>query len=369
MNRKKFAKYTEKIRSMLPFWFSMKKQPNESVGLQFLNIFGMQLDDIYNILNYAYEQTKIESIDNEFTDILYKVILPVHYEVKYIKMVSSYEADLYYTDNLYEFLNLDKSYKIDDSIKQPNYYYIDKAKKIIYVREEYDKDSEFPHGRLQIMYGDKLEHHELVIHHVWNFLDEFGALVGCTRLYNENNKEYKDRILDVFRYPANSTKFGLANGIARELGIRKHIKVENSREILLNDQMIITNTITVNGDSVQEHEVFIDNNGRIIIKLDNIYQTKELEISYISGLELTPLIDLSNKLSNELYKADGTPTELLLKYINHIKENSSILWNDFVYDEALWVKDEKEFTENHFAFIPTKFDASIKGFAKYKKYR
>ena len=58
---KEFAKYTEKIRSMLPFWFQMKKQPNDSLGLQFLNLFGMEFDDIKKIMEYAYRQTKIDS--------------------------------------------------------------------------------------------------------------------------------------------------------------------------------------------------------------------------------------------------------------------------------------------------------------------
>lgn len=369
MERIEFAKYTEKIRSMLPFWFQMKKQPQDSLGLQFLNVMGMQLDDVEKILKYAYNQTRIETLDQNFTDIVYKAILPTHIDIEKITFVGALSVGITETDSLYKFFNLEYNYEITDIVKQPNYYYFDVERKIIYVREPFDKDGDYPAGRIYIEYNNERINMPLTIHHVWNFFDEFGALVGCPRLVGEKNRDYRYRILDVFKNPANSTKRGLANGIARELGIRRHLVWKNDgSDFYIEDPMVIVNSITKNGALLDEDEIDIDTNGFLILHPSEL-DGEEISISYICGLELNSLINTkNNKLSNELYNADGTPTELLLHYINIIKQNSSILWNDFVYDETFWVKEDKEFSEGHFTFIPARLDSSIKGFSNFKKY-
>ena len=57
------------------------------------------------------------------------------------------------------------------------------------------------------------------IYNVWNAFDEFGLLLGLSRIPGENNSDYKTRLLDVYTSPANSTYLGLRRGIARELGL------------------------------------------------------------------------------------------------------------------------------------------------------
>lgn len=54
---------------------------------------------------------------------------------------------------------------------------------------------------------------------VWNELDEFGLLLDLPRIQDENNSTYKQRLFDVFVHRANSTYYGLINGITRELGL------------------------------------------------------------------------------------------------------------------------------------------------------
>lgn len=372
MSRTEFAKYTEKIRSMLPFWFKMKKQPKESLGLQFLNITGMQLGDIEKILSYAYKQTKIDATDDHFVDIIYKVILPTYYDVDSIDTVETNLVLLEETESLYEFFNLEENYEINNDIKQPDFYYIDKDRNIIYVSEPYDRTNDNPFGKIKIRSKNdsnktKLDEFNLSLHHVWNFFDEFGALVGCQRLFGERNLEYKKRILDVFINPANSTKIGLANGIARDLGIRENKTWENvSEDFVIKDKMVIANSITIDNKPVDMEKVCVTTDGYLFIISNPHYGKATAEVSYIRGIEMAALIDKDNiKISNELYNSDGTPTELLLHYISIIKESSSVLWGDFKYNEGMWVTNNEEFTNNHFAFIPARYDSEVKGFAKY----
>jgi hypothetical protein len=369
MSRSKFAKYTEKIRSMLPTWFQMKKQPNDSLGLQFLNFFGLELDDIKKMLDYAYKQTKIETIDESFIDIVYKAILPTYFDMTNLVGVSTSSTSLKQTDKLYDFFGLAVNYDLDEGIHQPDYYFVDTDRKIIYVREDFDKMADNPYGQIVIHLKDgSTQTMSLALHHVWNFFDEFGALLACPRLFGENNSDYKLRILDVFINPANSTKFGLANGVARELGIREH-KVWLSpatEDFIIKDKMVIANMIEINGKTVDIENVYTDVHGYLVIQKMPYETGVNYDISYIRGIEMRALTDhKDNKFSNETYKANGQPTDLMLEYVRNIKNNSSIIWGDFKYNEGMWVKDDTEFEDHAYGFVPATFDSNIKGFAKF----
>lgn len=364
----KFAKYTEKIRSQLAFWLQMRKQPADSIGLQFLNFFGLQLDDIEYILNYAYKQTRIEDMDSKFVDIVYKAILPSYYDISNINFISTTSELLTKADTLYEFFGLGYNYGIiDNNIMQPDYYFLDADNKIIYVREPYDIDDDYESGQITIELKDgSVDVFGLSLHQVWNYFDEFGALLSCPRLYGEKNEHYKDRILDVFRSPANSTKKGLANAISRELGMRKHKVWEDTNEdFVIRDAMVIANLIKVENQIVNEQDILYTPEGYLVIKATNTGE-KDLKVSYICGLEIKALTDHSdNKFNNETYYANGTITDLMFRYIKNIKNNSSIMWDDFMYNEACWVQDSDDYNVETFGFIPATYDSNIKGFSEY----
>lgn len=368
MNRGKFANYTEKIRNMLPFWFKMKKQPKDSLGLQFLNVFGMQLDEIKFILEYAYEQVNLNLIDEKFIDIVYKAILPINFNMDNLDYIIGGKAILVQKNTLYDFFDLKNSYEKTNPIMTPDYYYIDYSKKIIYFRFPYESNDSNKSGYVTIV--DKNNNKTIVnlkLHHVWNFFDEFGALVGCERLNGENNISYKKRILDVFKNPANSTKFGLMNGIARELNLRKHLIWHDcNNDFIIKDKMVIVNSIKVNDVFFDIDNIEIDTDNNLILKTTKeMLNTHDAEVSYVSGLELSSLSKMSTKLSTELFNADGTLKPLYLEYVKKIKKESPLLWNDFKYGDGVWVLDDEEFGTDHFSFIPNTYDMDIKGFVNF----
>ena len=155
------------------------------------------------------------------------------------------------------------------------------------------------------------------------------------------------------------------NGISRELGIRKHKTwIDTSEDYIIKDAMVIANQIKVNNVLIPEDEVFITPEGYLVLKAINTKE--EAEVSYVSGLEIKALTDRSNnKFNNETLKANGMPTDLMLKYIKNIKDNSSILWDDFKYNESAWVKDTEEYNVDTFGFKPATYDSDIKGFTRY----
>ncbi|HBF6273731.1 TPA: Low copy number virion structural protein [Clostridioides difficile] len=371
MKESDFARYTEKIRSMLPFWFEMKKNPNKSIGIEFLNIFGMELDEIEEILLYASKQIYIESADEDFVDLVYKVLLPSNFNINNISMVYTNQLILERSWDLYTFFGIKKNEKnLENNISQPDYYFIDEKKKVIYVRESYDKEEDLPFGKIKVKCNNKEFLFELNLHHVWNFFDEFGSLVGCSRLKGEKNHEYKLRILDVFKNPANSTKRGLANGISRELGIREVKEWKDmSKDFVISEKMVLVNTILVDNNLIILDYVYITSTGEILLKGNPDKKNQSSVVSFIKSLEMYELVDINNKkLSIELYNSDATPTKLLIDYVTKIKEDTSIFWNDFKYDEDIWVREDENY-DNSFSFLPTFLDSNIKGFSKYGYYK
>ncbi|HBF5147325.1 TPA: Low copy number virion structural protein [Clostridioides difficile] len=371
MKESDFARYTEKIRSMLPFWFEMKKNPNKSIGIEFLNIFGMELDEIEEILLYASKQIYIESADEDFVDLVYKVLLPSNFNINNISMVYTNQLILERSWDLYTFFGIKKNEKnLENNISQPDYYFIDEKKKVIYVRESYDKEEDLPFGKIKVKCNNKEFLFELNLHHVWNFFDEFGSLVGCSRLKGEKNHEYKLRILDVFKNPANSTKRGLANGISRELGIREVKEWKDmSKDFVISEKMVLVNTILVDNNLITLDDVYITSTGEILLKGNPDKKNQSAVVSFIKSLEMYELVDINNKkLSIELYNSDATPTKLLIDYVTKIKEDTSIFWNDFKYDENIWVREDENY-DNSFSFLPTFLDSNIKGFSKYGYYK
>ena len=253
-----------------------------------------------------------------------------------------------------------------NNIGQPHYYYLDEKRKIIYVRFPYQKSNDNEYGKITINYKGEYISVPLMLHHVWNFLDEFGALLGCERLQEEHNLDYKNRILDVFKHPANSTKFGLANGIARELGLRKFkIWEDTTKPFVIKDKMVIINTIEIGKEDVNLYNMTLDINDNLIIGpyTENI---GPLDVTYISGLEMYPLNDLTEpKISNELINSDGTYTPKMNKIIKEVRDNSSIIFGDFKYDESYWNKD-KDYDNIPYGFEPSRLDANISGFEKFE---
>ena len=133
----KYAKYTERIRQKLAFWLQMKKQPKDSLGLQFLNFFGLQLDDIEYILEYAYKQTKIMTADTTFIDIVYKAMLPTYYNLDDIKLITTKGFILNRKKKLYDFFGLEYNYKLlDQDLNNPDYYFLDEDAK--YMSAKYN---------------------------------------------------------------------------------------------------------------------------------------------------------------------------------------------------------------------------------------
>ena len=347
-------KINSEIISNLPYWFEGKKEDN-SFMRKFLYVFGKQLNDANSVLGYAYDQTSYKTADIDYADIMYKAMLPTDINPKEIKYIKTESLLLLLVDDVKSFL---KDYE--------DKAYIDYEKNIVYVKKMYDKTHKDKYGKIIVGINDKEIEYPLVTHHVWNFLDEAGALFSTPRLPNENNEQYKRRIEDVFINKSNTSKFGLLNGIARELGLRKYVEwIDGSSDIKLKSKMIIANSITIDNIKVHIEDINISDDDFIVLVGNPKYKNIKREISFVSQIEMHSISNENDiELFNELYNPDGTYNEKFIRYANFIKNKYPIIWGEFNFDESVWVNEEVK--ENK-SFIPHKMDSNINGFINFNK--
>lgn len=210
--------FTQQMQAMLPQWMKMAKDPT-SVGAQFLNVFGVEFEAIRGYLDQLTNNQFIGTADIGQIDITYKVPLVLSYSdgPLTITSISGLTADAVgYTIKIVPTLREFYSATGDENVAIVD---IDSA--LVYVRPTNELINANKMQPFQSVTINGTIHYDMLLHHVWNAFDEFGLLLGIQRLYSERNEDFKQRILDVFANPGNSTKDGILNALARELSISR----------------------------------------------------------------------------------------------------------------------------------------------------
>lgn len=231
------SRTTKNMQAMLPTWMKMARDP-DSVGAQFLDVFGLEMEDIQEYLEYAVSGLHLMKADISQADIVYKVPLalpelidmqPVH-NLRATKDAQVYPIEL--KETLADFYMA----KADENVA-----IFDRTDGLVYIKPQASLIDRSPDKPYEFVEIDGVTHYEFILHHIWNPFDEFGLLLGLHRLYGERNESFKKRILDVFQNPGGANKQGLINGMSRELGLpKKHIEINEFadaafRGSLLND--------------------------------------------------------------------------------------------------------------------------------------
>lgn len=290
--------FTEQMRKMLPQWMKMAKDPT-SVGAQFLNIFGLEFDDIQAYLDEILSNQYIDTADIGQIDITYKIplALPVVLDMETIDTVMVYKMEDK-IETSYRFLNVGSIRKFYMANPDESVAIVDRGEGVLYLRPGTgfmeNNDIFKPFDYVEV---NGTAHFDYSLHHIWNAFDEFGLLLGLDRLFGERNDAYKQRLLDVFRNPGNSTQSGLKSALARELGL---------------------------------------------------------------SVESLNVNEFSNYAYREsLLNSDGSPSKKLLKYVEQVNRVLGFAWDNMSWGEAYWHSLE----ENNmgFEYLPHVWDATTSG--------
>jgi hypothetical protein len=272
-------------------------------------------------------------------------------------------------ESVEEFLLPAEQAKHFSSVQYNTKYFIDFDSKYIYIKLPLGITDEYPDGHLDLSItapnGQEIyrETMPLLIHHVWNFFDEFGLLLDTPRLYGEKNAPYKERILDVFRRPAGSHYQGLINGIARELGLIHEVQWHDGRkDITLYHNRIDIDSILVDGDTPEA--IGKDEHGRIVLygNPDNAGITQT--VRFIVGVEVHEIHDNEDRsFQDTLYNLDGTATKLLKHYTTTIHNHVPIFWGQWKWNEGFWNTSDNDMIG--YGYVPVLYDASFSGWNHY----
>ena len=203
------SKITKGLLTHLPKWMNIRKDP-ESVGAQFLDTFGVQFEDVEDYLTYQLNNQYIGTANLGEIDILYRADLPSKPNTSdTISALAPGSIAITMYTSVQDFYESEVAHK----------GIIDHDKGSLYFDQHYTY--------VDITVNSVTVRYTLSVHHVWNCFDEFGLLLGLPRLHNEDNTNFKRRILDVFQRPGSSTKEGLQNFIGRTLGIAPaHVQLD-----------------------------------------------------------------------------------------------------------------------------------------------
>lgn len=247
-----YSYVTEKLVEGFPSWTKVRKDPN-SIGQQFLNVFGLMMEEVERYLDESLNNQYIGSANIGEVDWVYK--LNIEPEILRLNQLeaekTSVEGYRYIGDKpvklpvkLVEMSSLHDFY----ASKDLNVYIVDYEENIIYLRYINNEGKTFDSLKITTPDNQEISFDNFIPHHIWNVFDEFALLLGLRRRHLESNAELKERILDVFRFPANATKIGLLRGVGRELGlIKKECWRAEADSHTIDDPDVIPETIIIRG--------------------------------------------------------------------------------------------------------------------------
>lgn len=356
-----YSEITQRMADEYPNWTKIRNSA-ESTGQQFLNYFGMELETVHDYLEWISDQKYISTADMNALDWVYMYQLPdisLKDKIQLTRRIGSNNIEV----------------PILESLKQFFYNDTNQGGVLDYEENKYYTTKSYGNLMLNITRdGNTLSHQVTPMDfHIWNTFDEFGLLLGVERLHLEKNVDYKERILDVFRYPSGTHDIGLTNGIARSLKLIQRKDKNGNQLIWQNDakdlylknttgKFIDARTLQVDDVTLTEEEFTIDEVGNILIFAKHI--GKPHRISFIYGVDKYQLYDKANEsLYKMMYQEDGQATSKLLTWVEYINTVAPIMWDRFNWDEGFWDTIDKDLTG--LGYVPNMWDSNIEVWKDY----
>lgn len=345
-----YSSFTQRMADEYPFWTKIRNN-KESNGQLFLNYFGIELEVVYDYLLWIKDQKYIQTVDVTVLDWVYMYQLP----------------DIMLNDTL-QFMQGDKEIPVLETLQEFFYNERNQGGIVDYQDKRFYTTKAYGPLKLNITRDDVTTAHDVtpMDYHIWGALDEFGLMLGVERLHLEKNEEYRERILDVFRYPAGTHDIGLTNGIARELQLIKRITWENDqKEFYLKNtsgKFIEPRSIKVDDVSLEEGAFTIDEAGSLSISARN--EGTSHVVSFIVGVQKHQLYNKADeKLYKMIYQDDGQATSKMMTWVEYINTFAPVMWDRFNWDEGFWDTISQDLTG--LGYVPNIWDSNIEVWKNY----
>lgn len=351
-----YSPYTKVLAEAFPTWSHLHKDKNSN-GQRFLNFFGMEMEELKEHFDWINRQHFIGKVDITQVDWVYAYVnkgpIPNN-SVPYMQGV-----------------NKKIPVKVLEGVKDFDYNTANEG-----VLIDYDKGLVYTQYEYNTLYIDLEDGTSIALekrlHQIWNTFDEFGTLLGVTRHFGEKNYRFIERILDVFRYPSNTSDIGLTHGIARDLDMIQRWRKDSHNEdieLLWQDDthpLLIRNksgmlldhrTLRVDGKEIENgHGYTVDKNNNILINPRNEY--KPHRISIVQGVEKYELHNREDvELHALMFEENGLATARFESWVQYIRKIAPVMWDDFQWDKGYWDTINKELTG--IGYVPNHWDSNI----------
>jgi len=355
--------FTKNMQVMMPQWMKMAKDPN-SVGAQFLNVFGIEFKELEDYMESLINNKYIGTAELSQLDIVYKVPLAKSqlldmedfFTISYNKDNQDYTV--FACETVRQFYLQEEDFT--------NRAIVDREIGFLYLKidKEFRDNAENIEKPFDFLEINGTHHYEYSLHHIWNTFDEFGMLLGLYRHHAERNEEFKERILDVFRNPGNSTRQGLINGVSRELGLLKEDVTVNE----LNNAAFKNSMLDEYGRPSKKMRSYIDKMNKVFgFTWDNMawgeafwksIEEENLGLDYLPHVWDAPL---DAWLDTDFQSGVGSETDL---YISAPKNESNI--REFkTYVGLRGTEDREELSDPEISF---KYKIQAKGIILNEEY-
>ncbi len=347
-----YSSFTQRMANEYPNWTKIRRSSG-STGQLFLNFFGIELETVQDYLEWIQEQKYIGTADISSYDWVYMYKLPYIEMTDEIHVSSLIGDEVPVLENLKEFFYNDRNQGGILDYEEGRFYTTRKYGDLTFTINR--NEEEASHRIAPIDF------------HIWNQFDEFGLLLGVTRLHLEKNENYKERILDVFRYPSGTHDEGLTNGIARDLNMIKRVDKFGKKMVWRNDlkDLVLRNSekkvidhrsLRVDGQPLSKDQYEVDEVGNI--RIFAFREGKEHEISFICGIQKYQLYDKDKEpLRQMMFSEDGQATPTLLHWVEYINTVAPVMWDRFKWDDGFWDTIDKQLTG--LGYVPNIWDSQI----------
>ena len=308
--------FKKNIFKLLPYWFKAKNIQEGSNTASFLNPF---IEEFYELL---------ECIEKEYkkTDLLEYECMD--YKCKKIELSEFLNIKV---NGEIPLLSLEEKGIVTGIENNSITAYYDIEHRILYISSLKEGD--------RVVVNDIDITNFLVLHRIWNaeLIEEFGLLYDMPRLQEEDNQDYKKRLISYSNTKGSSISFGLSSYIAHYLGLNNSIEwLDSSKDIIIKSNDVICRYIYVDN---KEYIDIIKGVNSIIIKGNPKDIGKAKTITYFDGFDFDSIENLTEKEHDELMDIISIKCPIMWGYAR---------WNDIDFLEA------EEISEYH--SICPKFD-------------
>lgn len=301
-----------RMADLFPIWTQVYKSP-DSLGARILDAFGVELDAAQDAVSQILSSGFLDMLDPSQVYEVLAADLP-----KQAVLTQNYRI---YAGN--ELVQLHSRLHEFYASRTPAAY-VERQSRMVYLRNI--------SGRVAFIQKGVNLWLETRPHHVWNDFDEFGLLLGLSRLPREDNESYRKRMKTVGFVPPGASKDRLVADWARRLGLLIELTWKDNEPLLVPGALAYACFVDGLPYPAVPHPE------GALLEPQSDAEGVERVVTALLRVESAPLWKREEDvwLYSHLYTPWGEGSPAYQAIVKSIGDRAPMLWGEIRADEALW---------------------------------